>query len=355
MPEAIVSEPFALGGDGITWVYSGRTGALIHRLPGEAQDAQGSAIANAGDTTGDGIDDIISGASGSTLAAPGRAHLYDGATGERLHTFSGKRTGDQLGWAVSSAGDADRDGRADVLIGAPFDDGGGRDSGRAYIFSGRTYELLRKLDVGRAGDQFGTATDWTPDVDGDGRVDYVVGAQAAGNGGAAYVISGRNGRVLSTLPASPGATNFGNFFVAGIGDVNRDGTPDVYGADYAATDGGPGAGYAAVFSGRDGSLLHSWFGAAGDGLGPGREAGDHDRDGVGDIAVGSYTYGPTGAGRIQIFSGATGDPIRTITSTTAGENLGFDALGIGDVNGDGKADLLGSAASGDNVYMIAGS
>ena len=60
------------------------------------------------------------------------------------------------------------------------------------------------------------------------------------------------------------------------------------------------------------------------------------------------------AGRIDIFSGATGAPLRTITSTTAGENLGFDAVGVGDVNRDRRPDLLASAAEGDTVYMVAG-
>ena len=80
--------------------------------------------------------------------------------------------------------------------------------------------------------------------------------------------------------------------------------------------------------------------------------GDH----ANDIAVGSYTSsdGAPAAGRIDISSGATGANLRTITSTTAGENLGFDAVGVGDVNRDRRPDLLASAASGDTVYMIAG-
>jgi hypothetical protein len=55
-----------------------------------------------------------------------------------------------------------------------------------------------------------------------------------------------------------------------------------------------------------------------------------------------------------IFSGATGDALRTITSTTPRENLGFDTVGLGDVNGDGLPDLLVSAATGQAVYVVAG-
>ena len=113
--------------------------------------------------------------------------------------------------------------------------------------------------------------------------------------------------------------------------MNHDHVPDVYGADYGADDHGLDGGFAGVYSGRDGTLLRSWTGAAGDGLGPGRSAGDVDRDHTPDLAIGSYTNsdGGTHAGKIDLFSGRTGAKLRTITSTTAEENLGFDAVGVG--------------------------
>jgi hypothetical protein len=73
-----------------------------------------------------------------------------------------------------------------------------------------------------------------------------------------------------------------------------------------------------------------------------------------DLAVGAYRAGPADAGRVDLFSGATGRILRTFTSTTAGEQFGFDALGIGDVNRDGEPDLLLSAAEGDALYLVAG-
>jgi hypothetical protein len=57
---------------------------------------------------------------------------------------------------------------------------------------------------------------------------------------------------------------------------------------------------------------------------------------------------------VDVHSGRTGRVLRTITSTTAGENLGFDAVGVGDVDRDHRPDLLLSAASGSTVYLIAG-
>ena len=191
----------------------------------------------------------------------------------------------------------------------------------------------------------------TDDVNRDRVPDLIVGG-----GGTAYVFSGRDGRRLYALPPSAAARQFGTFFVAGVGDVNHDHVPDVYGADYAAADNGPNSGFAGVYSGRDGTLLRSWTGAAGDGLGPGRGAGDVNRDHRPDLAIGSYlnSDGAPNAGKIELFSGATGAKLRTITSTTAGENLGFDAVGVGDVSRDHRPDLLASAAEGDTVYMIAG-
>jgi hypothetical protein len=61
------------------------------------------------------------------------------------------------------------------------------------------------------------------------------------------------------------------------------------------------------------------------------------------------------ASPLDIRSGRTGNVLRTITSTTAGENLGFDAVGLGDVDRDHRPDLLLSAAEGDTVYLVAGS
>jgi hypothetical protein len=343
--DLIIGEPGTADG-GTTYVYSGRTGRLIYRLPGAVGDFQGGAIADAGDTNGDGVHDILSGAPGVGAAGgPGRVYLYSGRTGRLLHTWEGGPPNDQLGYAVASAGDQDRDGHDDVLAGAIGVNGG---AGAAYVFSGRTYKVLRRID-GDAGDGFGSAVDWTRSLDRDRRPDLIVGAFAEPG---AHVFSSLGGELFSLAPPpSPGA--FANFFVAGVGRVDRDRTPDLYAADYAASQ---GAGYAAVYSGRDGSVIHEWNGGPGDGMGPGREAGDINHDRRVDLAVGSYTagYGAPGSGRVTVFSGRTGGVLRTITSSTANENLGFDAVGLGDVNRDHEPDLLLSAASGSTVYLVAG-
>src|SRR4051812_13972697 len=359
---AIVGEP-GNGPDaatGSTYVFSSRTGRLIYRFDGAPGDDNGFSVADAGDTDGDHVHDILVGSPGN---GPGHVDLYSGRTGRLLHRFEGGAAGDAFGWSVSSAGDVDRDRHADVLVGASqaF---GAVGPGYAVIYSGRTYAPIRTITGSVVGDRLGSGAGWTEDVDRDRVPDQVVGAAHAGTGrhGQVYVYSGRTGQRLLTIDASPHGHNLGSFFVAGVGDVNRDGTPDVYAADYGDTTNGVdaagnGSGRAGVYSGRDGHELHSWLGdAPGAGLGPGRGAGDVNHDGSPDIIVGSYlsSSGAAQAGKVQIFSGADGSLLRTITSTTENEQFGFDAVGIGDANRDGAPDELVSAANGDHVYVIAG-
>jgi FG-GAP repeat protein len=359
--DAIVGEPNngADANTGTTYVYSGRTGQLIYRFDGAPGDDLGFSMADAGDTNRDGVHDILVGAPGN---GPGHVDLYSGRTGALLHRFVGASAGDAFGWSVSSAGDVDGDHHADVLIGAPqaF---GAVGPGYATIYSGRTYEPIRTLSGDAVGDQLGSGAGWSRDVNGDHVPDQIVGARNAGpeGRGRAYVYSGKTGARLFAIDASPHGGQFGSFFVAGVGDVNGDGTPDFYVGDYADTTGGSvdgnPAGRAGVYSGRDGSELLAWVGDSADaGMGPGRSAGDVDGDGRPDLIVGSYTSsaGAFQAGEVQIFSGRTGALLRTITSTRENEQLGFDAVGLGDTNRDGVPDELVSAANGNHVYIVAG-
>ena len=93
---------------------------------------------------------------------------------------------------------------------------------------------------------------------------------------------------------------------------------------------------------------------AGDGAGPGRSAGYVNRDGRDDIAVGLYasSAGAVNGGRIIVYSGRTGRILYYRASTVAGEFLGYDVVGLGDVNRDGRVDLLASAAVGNTVYVL---
>ena len=75
-------------------------------------------------------------------------------------------------------------------------------------------------------------------------------------------------------------------------------------------------------------------------------AGDADGDGRADLAIGAWQYAGAAlsGGRVLLYSGRTGAPLATITGRTPGDTLGFDAVGIGDVDGDGTVDLLLASA-----------
>jgi hypothetical protein len=351
MTSAVLDGPNA---NGAVFVFSGATGDPLYEFNGAPGDLLGYAIADAGDVDADGAHDIVAGARNGN-----RALVFSGATGDQLLELTGDQPGDFFGFAVASAGDVDADAHADLLVGATQDDASGLNSGRVYVFSGIDGSLIRTLEAEGAGDLFGSGTDGTEDIDGDGIDDHVVGARNAGRfeDGKVYAFSGATGERIWSADAQKSGEDLGWFFVAGVGDLDSDGTPDVYGGDFTSSAEGDDRGRVFVFSGEDGSVLLDLSGtSAKQGFGPGREAGDVDGDGTPDLVVGSYlsSDGAWRAGKAEVFSGADGSLIRRITGTTRGENFGFDAVGLGEVDGDGTPDLLVSAAEGDVVYVISG-
>ncbi len=352
----ISGAPLLRGQHGAAFVYSGATGKRLFAFHGRAGDQAGWAVADAGDVNGDGVHDVVVGAPGAR--GPGRATVYSGATGAPLMQVHGHAEGDRFGYAVAGVGDLNDDGHGDIMVGAPGDDRAGDNAGRVTVISGADGHRMLVLH-GSTGDRFGVGTDGTADVDRDGVEDLIVGARDAGPGqrGQVSVFSGASGAPFWVTDAARSGVDFGTFFVAGVGDLNGDGTPDVYAADYSDRAHGPYTGRGYVLSGVDGTPIREMVGAGPrEGMGPGREAGDVDGDGVGDLIVGSYLSndGALQAGKVQIFSGATGAVLRTLTGTRQYDNVGFDAVGLGDVNGDGLPDELISAANRNDVYVVAG-
>jgi tetratricopeptide (TPR) repeat protein len=344
---------------GRVYVYSGRTGELLWNRTGEAGERLGLGIEAAGDTNADGIPDVIAGAPGA-----GRTYVYSGNDGTILLTLAAEQDDESFGGAVSDVGDLDEDGYADVLVGAPDNDETGEDAGRATVFSGRDGSTLLTLYGEEAGDKFGSAVSGSGD--GEGTL-LIVGAPDAGpeDRGRAYVHVGRSTEPAYVLEAGETGVEFGGMFVSIVGDVNRDGARDLYASDWSDGAKGPATGRIYVHSGKDGRRLFTLTGeAGGDGFGIGpADAGDVNGDGHDDLIVGAWQHSGAapGGGKVYLYSGKDASLMRAVTCKVQGDTFGFDATGMGDVDGDGRIDfLLTSAWSAINggrsgrMFIVAG-
>ncbi|MDV3243230.1 MAG: integrin alpha, partial [Methylocaldum sp.] len=156
---------------------------LIFDNPTPQNDAYfGDAVAGAGDVNRDGIPDLLVGASWQNADgnyAQGRAFVFSGADGSLLHILNNPtpQAVAYFGRAMARAGDVNRDGIPDLLVGAPFQDVGSHaDQGQAYIFSGADGALVYTLDNPTPQDDayFGDAVASAGDVNRDGIPDLLV-------------------------------------------------------------------------------------------------------------------------------------------------------------------------------------
>ncbi len=365
--DLIVGAPFDDNngdGSGSARVFSGATGAILYtRNGGSVADQFGSSVSGAGDVNGDGFDDLIVGASGDENNGfnSGSARVFSGATGAILYTRNGDSAGDEFGASVSGAGDVNGDGFDDLIVGAPFDANNGFTSGSARVFSGANGAILYTFNGDSAGDNLGYAVSGAGDVNGDGFDDLIVGAyQDDNNGsasGSARVFSGATGAILYTFNGDAADDLFG-YSVSGAGDVNGDGFDDLVAGAPFDDDNGDASGSARVFSGKDGAILYTFNGdAAGDQLGWSVSgAGDIDGDGFDDLIVGAPFDDNNGAdsGSARVFSGANGAVLYTRSGNSAGDGFGRSVSGAGDVNGDGFDDLIVGAPLDDNIGSNSG-
>lgn len=336
--DVVTSAPTHAAGAGKVYVYSAKSGKLLWSALGDSAASLGIGIEAAGDVNADGVPDVIAGAPGTD-----EAFVYSGSDGTVLLRLEGETQGDAFGTRVSDTGDLDGDGHDDVLVTSPGNDAAGENAGRAYVYSGRDATLLATFDGEAAGDGFGSAI-----AGGDGFV--VVGAGSAGPSrtGRTYVFRGLDGAPAFVIEQEEGSGALGGMFVSVLGDVDADGTSDIYASDWAHRALGPSTGRIYVHSGRTGERLKALTGeAAGDGFGIGpADAGDVDGDGHADLIIGAWQHSssaPSG-GKVYLYSGKSFDLVRAWTGQVPGETFGFDATGMGDVDGDGVSDFLLTSA-----------
>jgi len=375
----------------------------------DAGDNFGVATA-VGDFDGDGLGDVAVGAPQDAVGGvrAGAVYVFPGSatgvgTGIRLtqsNAGAANETGDEFGAALA-ASDFNRDGRTDLVVGAPGETiGTAAGSGAIVVFAGSASGLTPgsvkdqadSAASNEAGDRFGQSLA-VGDFNADTYPDVAMGTpgEAPGTdpaGGAVFVFngsaSGLHAAGYRTQENANGNTEAGDRFGQAVaaGDVSGDGVPDlVIGAPGEAPGSDPAGGAFYVLLGSGGGLVNGYYrtqangggsSEAGDNFGTALAVADFNGDRIADIAVGTPTEGPNGeptGGIIYVFRGFAGamptgyylTQAAAGGTTESGDGFGA-ALVAGDVDRDGYADLavgapadrLGGGARAGAVMLFGG-
>jgi len=232
----------------------------------EAYSSFGAALANLGDLDGDGVTDLAVGLPLTDADGPGKGAVWilflknDGTVKQQqiisATTVDGLKLDDEdfFGSALANLGDLDGDGRIELAVGAPGDDDGGEDGSRGAIWvltlthDGKVY---RKQKISASGgfdgplaefDQLGQSLAVLGDVNQDGVTDMAAGVsrlddeEIQARGAIWLLFMKADGTIdhqqeISQLSGLFGAgpsdgARYGSA-LAGIGDTNGDGIPDL--------------------------------------------------------------------------------------------------------------------------------
>ena len=377
--DIVIGQPFAdqtHPEQGRALIFHGSSHGLGAAPDAQLQIAQSSAwcgwaVSTAGDVTSDGYSDVLLGCplydfSGDVNV--GGAFLFEGSASgvSSISSWSavGPHAGAQFGTSVSTAGDVDGNSFADVVVGAPMYENGEVLEGAAFFFESSATGLATTPSWSAECDQvlcrFGGSVATAGDVNGDGYSDVLVGANqydgAAGQDeGRAYLYrgSGNGPDDFSSWSVESDLLDADlGYSVSTAGDTNADGFDDVIVGAPLYDNGHPEEGRVLVYlssaAGVDTSpqvILDG--GSAGSKIGWSVAAlDDVNGDGFDDVAVGCPEFSNPELREGLVFilfgsvngSGSAPGWLADIDQQDA--KFGFSVAGAGDVNGDGKADLI---------------
>ena len=329
-------------------VWSGATGARLRTWDGPFPEGMfGHWVMLVPDLSGDGLADVVIAAPSARVgnAACGIVVARSPKSGDELwkHELA---DGENLGWDLAQAGDQDGDGRLDFFVGAPS-----QKRSRVLLLSGRDGSVLKTYTPTEDGDSFGWYVDRLDDLDGDGRPDLAVGAPTATHddgkgGGAAWILSAASGKELRYWTGTDPRGGFGGVLAA-VADLDDDGKRDLAVGVPFTEEGEARAhpGDVFVYSTGTGKELRHWSGRQ-----PGEQfgrmivsAGDLDGDGVDDVAVGAPWHRRDGGdkvGRVELRSAKTGDVLSELFGDEALDWFGWHIRRAPDPEGRGRPALL---------------
>ena len=303
-----------------------------------------NSIALAGDANGDGRRELLVGMPGADDAAQaadaGRVVILEAVTHATLYDQRGIACEPRTGVASVLLDDRDGDQWRDVAVGVPG--GEGNTFGFVRITSGRDGSEFARLVSTVAGDEFGAAIAVVADQDGDGLDDLVVGTPAAAGGGGAMLVSTSSGAALHSYAPPIGARRYGAALAAATDATGRFlvaiGDPD-----FVPTSAAKGrfelrdVATGALIGAADGPSNDSRYGHALAAI------ADTTGDGIPEFAVGAEDLsGGNRVGSVELRNGANATLLwRVAGSIASGRDVvGTSVSDAGDLNGDGIADVL---------------